>query len=97
MEGQFGPSFPDLLVVSRTSLERGSLFFTMGTVGYLMGSLLTGYLFDKRIMDRNLIMFLAVIGYGAVIAVIPWCGLYEAMVIIHVVKGAFGGGLDTCE
>ncbi|XP_061180711.1 sodium-dependent glucose transporter 1-like isoform X2 [Saccostrea echinata] len=96
VEGQFGPTFPDLRLIAHATLEEGSLFFTMGTVGYLLGSLLTGFLFDRRVLDRNLLMFIATAGYGVIIAIIPWCGLYEVMVIIHIVKGAFGGGLDTC-
>ncbi|XP_062600751.1 sodium-dependent glucose transporter 1A-like [Saccostrea cucullata] len=96
VEGQFGPTFPDLRLIAHATLEEGSLFFTMGTVGYLLGSLLTGFLFDKRVLDRNLLMFIATAGYGVIVAIIPWCGLYEVMVIIHIVKGAFGGGLDTC-
>lgn len=97
MEGQFGPTFPDILLISRTSLEKGSLFFTMGTLGYLIGSLIMGVVFDKRILDRNLLMFLATMGYGVIIAIVPWCSLFEAMAFIHVMKGAFGGGLDTCK
>ncbi|XP_062592025.1 sodium-dependent glucose transporter 1-like [Saccostrea cucullata] len=96
VEGQMGPTFPDLRLLAKTTLEKGSLFFTMGTVGYLFGSLLTGFLFDKRVLDRNLLMFIATAGYGVIVAVIPWCGMFEVMVIIHIFKGAFGGGLDTC-
>lgn len=97
MECQFGPTFPDILLISRTSLEKGSLFFTMSTLGYLIGSLIMGVVFDKKILDRNLLMFLATMGYGVIIAIVPWCSLFEVMAFIHVMKGAFGGGLDTCK
>ncbi|XP_061180632.1 sodium-dependent glucose transporter 1A-like [Saccostrea echinata] len=95
-EGQFGPTFPDLLHITNTTLEKGSLFFTMNTVGYLLGSLLMGFLFDRRLLDRNLLMFLIIAGYGVIIAVIPWCEMYEVMVTVFIVKGSFAGGLDTC-
>ncbi|XP_056002626.1 sodium-dependent glucose transporter 1-like isoform X2 [Ostrea edulis] len=96
VEGQLGPTFPELREIAHTTLEKGSLFFTMVTVGYLLGSIVMGYLFDKRTLNRDLLMFLATFGYGVVTAIVPWCGKYEVMVIIHVIKGAFGGALDTC-
>jgi MFS family permease len=92
-----GPTFPELRYIADTTLEKGSLFFTMITVGYLLGAILTGYLFDKRLLERNLLMFLSLAGYGAVIVIIPWCTQYEGMVFVHLVKGLFGGALDTCE
>ncbi|XP_061180630.1 sodium-dependent glucose transporter 1-like [Saccostrea echinata] len=95
-EGQFGPTFPDLLNITNTTLERGSLFFTMNSVGYLLGSMLIGFLFDKRLLDRNLLMFLIIAGYGTIFVIIPWCGIYEVMVTVFIVKGSFAGGLDTC-
>ncbi|XP_062618670.1 sodium-dependent glucose transporter 1A-like [Saccostrea cucullata] len=95
-EGQFGPTFPDLLHITNTKLEKGSLFFTMNTVGYLLGSIVNGFLFDKRLLDRNLLMFLIIAGYGVILAVIPWCEIYTVMVIVFIIKGSFAGGLDTC-
>jgi MFS family permease len=97
VEGQFGPTFPELRVIAHTTLKEGSLFFTMGTVGYLLGSVVMGYLFDKRTLNRDLLMFFSTCGYGVINVIVPWCGIYEVMVIIHVIKGAFGGALDTCK
>ncbi|XP_056003870.1 sodium-dependent glucose transporter 1A-like [Ostrea edulis] len=96
VEGQFGPTFPELRVIAQITLEKGSFFFTMVTVGYVLGSVLMGYLFDRQTLNRDLMVFLATSGYGVVIAIVPWCGIYEVMLIIHVIKGAFGGALDTC-
>lgn len=95
--GIIGPTFPDILLIAHTSLEKGSLFFTMGTLGYLIGSLIMGFVFDKRILDRNLLMFLVLVGLGVSVAVVPWCSLFEAMIFIHVMKGIFSGGLDACK
>ncbi|XP_062581699.1 sodium-dependent glucose transporter 1C-like [Saccostrea cucullata] len=96
IEGQFGPTFPDLLFLTNTSLKKGSLFFNMYTAGFLLGCVIMGLLYDKRVTDRNLLMFVTTLGFGIINAVIPWFGLYEIMVILHILKGMFGGGLDTC-
>ncbi|XP_061180631.1 sodium-dependent glucose transporter 1C-like [Saccostrea echinata] len=96
IEGQFGPTFPDLLFITNTSMKQGSIFFNMYTAGFLLGCVVMGLLFDKGVLDGNLLTFLTTMGFGIINAVIPWCGLYEIMIILHILKGMFGGGLDTC-
>ncbi|XP_062590145.1 sodium-dependent glucose transporter 1-like [Saccostrea cucullata] len=89
-------SFADLIHIADTTVRKGLLFYTMDIVGYLLGTLLMGYLFDKPLLDRNLLMFLAIVGYCVIVAIIPWCGMYEIMFTLFTVKGAFRGGLLTC-
>ncbi|KAK3109169.1 hypothetical protein FSP39_024591 [Pinctada imbricata] len=94
MAGQAGPSFLDLQLITNVSLDRGSAFFTAGGVGYLSGSLVTGYVFDK-IKDKVFIVFISLVGMGVTTAAIPFCYIYELMVFVQLVRGITAGGLDT--
>ncbi|KAK3108830.1 hypothetical protein FSP39_016710 [Pinctada imbricata] len=94
MAGQIGPSFLDLQLITNVSLDRASAFFTAGGVGYLTGSLLTGYVFD-RIKDKVFVVFISVVGMGVTTAAIPFCYIYELMVFVQLVRGITCGGLDT--
>ncbi|XP_033761399.1 LOW QUALITY PROTEIN: uncharacterized protein LOC117343177 [Pecten maximus] len=91
--GQFGPSFLDLQVITGSSLREGSAFMTAHSVGYLLGSLTSGLVFDS--LDKVLLVFYPVLGNAVTIAVIPWCSPYGLMVFSHWVKGLFSGGLDA--
>ncbi|KAK3108871.1 hypothetical protein FSP39_017622 [Pinctada imbricata] len=91
--GQFGPSFLDLQIITGTTLEKGSAFMTAHSVGYLTGSMLSGILFDRY--HKMFLIFLAVFGNALTVGIIPWCAVYELMVIIHIVKGTFSGALDA--
>ncbi|XP_062616907.1 sodium-dependent glucose transporter 1A-like [Saccostrea cucullata] len=91
--GQFGPSFLDLQIITSTTIKKGSAFMTANSVGYLTGSLLCGVLFDSY--NKLLLLFIAVLGNAITAAIIPWCFVYEIMVIMHVAKGTFCGALDA--
>ncbi|OWF41766.1 sodium-dependent glucose transporter 1-like [Mizuhopecten yessoensis] len=91
--GQFGPSFLDLQVITGSSLREGSAFMTAHSVGYLLGSLTSGLVFDS--LDKVLLVFYPVLGNAVTIAIIPWCSPYGLMVFSHWVKGLFSGGLDA--
>ena len=66
---------------------------TANSVGYLTGSLLCGVLFDSY--NKLLLLFVAVFGNAVTAAIIPWCFVYEIMVIMHIAKGTFCGALDA--
>ncbi|VDI73266.1 MFS transporter, FHS family, Na+ dependent glucose transporter 1 [Mytilus galloprovincialis] len=91
--GQFGPSFLDLQIITRTRLEEGSAFMTAHSVGYLVGSLASGILFDR--FNKIMLIFTAVFGNAVTVAIIPWCSRYELMIFIHLIKGVFSGSLDA--
>ncbi|XP_069110997.1 sodium-dependent glucose transporter 1B-like [Argopecten irradians] len=66
---------------------------TAHSVGYLLGSLTSGLVFDS--LDKVLLVFYPVLGNAVTIAIIPWCSPYGLMVFSHWVKGLFSGGLDA--
>ena len=66
---------------------------TAHSVGYLIGSLVSGILFDR--LNKILLIFFAIFGNAVTVAIIPWCSRYELMILIHLVKGMFSGSLDA--
>ena len=45
--GQQGPTFLDILIITNTDIETGAYFFTAQWCGYMIGSLVSGYLHGK--------------------------------------------------
>ena len=94
--GQTGPSFLDLQIITDVNLDKGSAFLTSNAIGYLLGSLVTGYLYDKM-EDKVLLVFISTFGIGLATVFIPWASVFELMVFIMSVRGFLGGGLDTSK
>ncbi|XP_033762666.1 sodium-dependent glucose transporter 1A-like [Pecten maximus] len=90
---QFGPSFLDLRIITNTDLKKASSFLTSGSVGYLVGSLVSGMLFDR--FNKILLLFIYTFTGVFFSAVLPWCFLYELMMTVQFCRGFYGGGLDT--
>ncbi|XP_076461713.1 sodium-dependent glucose transporter 1A-like [Babylonia areolata] len=91
--GQLGPAFLDIQIITQTDAEQASFFFTAGSVGYLVGSLLAGMIYDK--LNKSLLLLLSLVGLAVSTAILPWCYLYSLMITIHAVVNLFVGILDT--
>ena len=94
--GQTGPAFLDLQIITGVSIDRGSAFFTASGLGYLTGSLLNGYIYDK-VRHKIVLVFASLCGLGIVTAIIPWVSVYEVMVLMYFLFGVSGGFLDTSK
>ncbi|XP_069128636.1 sodium-dependent glucose transporter 1A-like [Argopecten irradians] len=88
-KGQTGPAFLDILHISGTDLEKGSVFMTSYSTGCAIGSLIGGTLYSR--VNRYIILVVALLIYSLTRALIPWCFLYELMVTAHGVHGLCGG------
>lgn len=92
-KGQFGPAYIDLRIISNTGLEQGSWILTSLFIGYSMGSVLEGLLHDR--VDRKLMFSACLFIWSLVIAAIPWCSIFEAMLSGYILIGILQGVLDT--
>ncbi|XP_033761589.1 sodium-dependent glucose transporter 1-like [Pecten maximus] len=92
-KGQFGPAYIDLRVISNTDLEQGSWILTSFFIGYSMGSVLEGILHDR--VNRKLMFSASLFIWSIVIAGIPWCSIFEAMLCGYILIGILQGILDT--
>ncbi|KAL8609318.1 hypothetical protein ACOMHN_048874 [Nucella lapillus] len=90
---QRGPAFLDLQIITQTDVEAASYFFTASSVGYLVGSLVAGMVYEK--LNKSLLMLLCLLCMAVATIAVPWCSLYSLMVAIHFVFSFFGGGLET--
>ncbi|XP_060086072.1 sodium-dependent glucose transporter 1A-like [Ylistrum balloti] len=90
---QFGPSFLDLRIITNTDLKKASSYLTSGSVGYLVGSVISGLLFDR--FNKVLLLFVYTFTGVFFSAILPWCYMYELMMTVQFCRGFYGGGLDT--
>ncbi|XP_069110570.1 sodium-dependent glucose transporter 1A-like [Argopecten irradians] len=91
--GLFGPSFVDLLLIADVSLKLGSWISALYFVGYAVGCVTGGVLYDR--IDRNCLYAAGIFLVGILIAVIPWCFIFALMVFAHFLEGFSSGVIDT--
>ena len=91
---QFGPTLLDLQRITGCTLDQAAFFFNAITVGYLVSSLLIGLIFER--FNKLLQILLPSLLTAFVAAAIPFCSVYEVMVLLHFLKGVLlgliGGG-----
>ncbi|KAK3595385.1 hypothetical protein CHS0354_008815 [Potamilus streckersoni] len=90
---QIGPSLPDLMYLYDLKLYTISWMLTIHTGGYIVGSLVSGILFDKY--DRLLLLFFSIFGIALTTSAWTWSIYFEAMAVIRFLDGMFCGSLDT--
>ncbi|CAC5419397.1 NAGLT1 [Mytilus coruscus] len=91
--GQLGPSLLDLKEITNCRLEEASFFLTSVFIGYLMGTIVSGAIYQR--MNPFLLIFLGITALGVTSAAIPWSSLYGVMISMHILKGFGFGVLDT--
>ncbi|XP_069110574.1 sodium-dependent glucose transporter 1A-like isoform X2 [Argopecten irradians] len=91
--GLFGPSFVDLLLIADVSLKLGSWISALYFVGYAVGCVTGGVLYDR--IDRNCLYAAGIFLVGILIAVIPCCFIFALMVLAHFLEGFSSGVVDT--
>ena len=90
---QVGVSLMDLQYQVRIDLETSAWIFTSWSLGFMVGSLVSGQLFDR--LNRLAIMGVCSIGSGLCCLAVPWCPNFTLLVIVRVLAGMFMGSLDT--
>ncbi len=88
-----GPTLPGLAELTRVPLAQISLLFTLRSFGYMMGSLLGGYLYDHRSGHKILVMALCVMAVAYFF--IPITPLLLLMLGLMFLVGASEGTLDV--
>ena len=82
-------------MITETSTEEIARIFTGRSVGYLVGSILGGLLFDRFNQDCMLSLALLLTAVGTAMA--PWSPHYLAMMALFGTQGLSMGFLDTGE
>ena len=88
-----GATFLDLQLITSTTVEEASTFFTAYSFGFMLGAVLSGVL--GRRVDRTAVIGAAFVGLGVCIMVTPHCKVYAVMVAIRSLDGVFIGLVDV--
>ncbi|XP_077995957.1 sodium-dependent glucose transporter 1A-like [Glandiceps talaboti] len=91
--GIIGPSLPDFQLNTGVNVDHIALIFATCSIGYAIGSILGGILFDK--LDNHLLLTLAVLASAVVGFLFPWCTTLAVLVLVSNVAGLVAGVLDT--
>ncbi|XP_077869625.1 sodium-dependent glucose transporter 1C-like [Saccoglossus kowalevskii] len=88
-----GPSLPDLQHQVGVEIDKISLVFTLGSLGYVFGCLIGGFCIDKY--ENQFILGVSLIGMAAFIFTIPWCNSLAALTVNCIILGIAEGILDA--
>src|SRR5256885_9316043 len=91
--GSMGPTLPNLAEQTHTHLAEISLLFTARSLGYLVGSLLSGRLYDR--VRGNRLMAGALLMMALMMALVPFVPLLSLLIAVLLVLGAGEGALDV--
>ncbi|XP_033762505.1 uncharacterized protein LOC117344021 [Pecten maximus] len=92
LKGIIGPSFPEILYLTETSLEKGSAYLTVLYTCKILGHALGGLLYDK--LDRNLYTAMMTVLNAFVLMVFPWCRIYGSMITMYGLHGLMISSLE---
>ncbi|XP_064614155.1 sodium-dependent glucose transporter 1-like [Liolophura sinensis] len=93
IRGQEGVVFLDLVLITNSDINTGSLLFTISAVGYMIGVLIIGVLFDK--FNNDILYCTCVFLLGLTVLLIPWCTSLPLMVAVFGLRSFFMGPADS--
>ncbi len=88
-----GPTLLDLAKQTRVSLSQISLIFTAVNLGYLLGALLVGRLYDRR--SGHPVMVMALLLVSALLALVPVMPQLALLIVAVLLLGIAQAGLDV--
>ncbi|XP_052695012.1 uncharacterized protein LOC128173369 [Crassostrea angulata] len=88
-----GPTLIDLKERINTDTTHMALIFTARSVGYLLGSLVGGFLFDH--FDKQLLLMVTLIVAALATSIIPWSLTLTVLTVMMSLQGMSMGVLDT--
>jgi len=88
-----GPTLPGLAEQTHTTLNQVSILFTAHSLGYLVGALLSGRLFDR--FPGHPILVTMLVGMAVVLATVPLSPWLWLLALAIFISGVGGGGLDV--
>ncbi|XP_061182677.1 uncharacterized protein LOC133191035 [Saccostrea echinata] len=88
-----GPTLIDLKERINTDTTHMALIFTARSIGYLLGSLVGGFLFDH--FDKQLLLMVTLIVAALATSIIPWSLTLTVLTVMMSLQGCSMGVLDT--
>ncbi|GFS23919.1 sodium-dependent glucose transporter 1 [Elysia marginata] len=93
-ESQGGPTFLDLQIITDTDVGQASAFFTSHSCGSLLGSLISGYISERKV-NASFTLLLSLLAMGVGVISMPYCVIFETMVAMQGLTGVCGGFIST--
>ena len=91
----YGPTLIELACHTSTKLENMSYVFTSRSVGYLVGSIIGGWLYDKY--NGHGVLALSCVWSTAMMIVLPYATSLVGLLIVYALLGIGLGAIDTCK
>ena len=91
----FGPTLIELACHTSTKLENMSYVFTSRSVGYLVGSIIGGWLYDKY--NGHGVLALSCVWSTVMMIVLPYATSLVGLLIVSALLGIGLGAIDTCK
>lgn len=88
-----GPTLLDLGDRVNTDTTHMALIFSARSVGYLLGALIGGFLFD--IFDKQLLLTATLFLASVATVIIPWAATLVILAVMFSLQGVAMGLLDT--
>lgn len=88
-----GPALPYLAELTRTNFSQISILFIARSLGYLGGSALSGYLYDR--FPGHPLMTITLVGMGIVLFLTPQNALLWVLIVILFLTGISQGTIDV--
>jgi len=88
-----GPTLPGLAQNTGSELAQISFVFTAQALGYLMGSVYGGHLFDR--LPGHRLLFIVLISMAGLAFFVPLISLFWLLVLVFIILGAMQGSLEV--
>ncbi|XP_064614172.1 sodium-dependent glucose transporter 1B-like [Liolophura sinensis] len=92
LKGQEGVTFLDLLILTDSDMESGSLLLTCSALGFMLGPLLLGFLYDRY--NNSGLFAIFIVSSGLLTYVIPWCHHLVLMSVAFVLRNLVTSAVD---
>lgn len=88
-----GPTLIELACQAQTELEKMSFVFTARAIGYLIGSIVGGWLFDRY--NGHLVLSLSCVWAAVMMWALPYVTSLTGLLLVVVLMGLALGSVDT--
>jgi FHS family Na+ dependent glucose MFS transporter 1 len=88
-----GPTLPSLAEQTGVQLKQASLLFTAVNLGYLLGALTSGRLYDRRL--GHIVMVSGLLAAAALMALVPEMTLLVLLALVMLLLGIAQAGIDV--
>ncbi|MBN2499116.1 MAG: MFS transporter [Anaerolineales bacterium] len=89
----YGPTLPELSANTGVSLKTLAWLFTGSSIGYMLGSLIAGQLYDR--IKPHLVITIALFVVAGITALVPTLSIFWLLLAVTVISGFAGGSVDV--